>query len=287
MNLSLYHRERIQAVCDFIHGHLDQDMDLALLSEIAACSKYHFHRVFKAQMGVSTIQFVLLMRLKRASFRLAFEPEHNIIDIAYEARFDSPEAFSRAFSRLFGQSPSQFRSQPEWQSWHSKYEFDSLGNKDNMMDVRIVDFNEREVALVEHRGSPKLVFDTAAKFIAWRKATGLSPINTSETFGIPYSDPNDTPDDEFRFDICGSHKGVVPENNQGVRAGVIPAGRCAMVLHKGNQDLIGETIYYLYQDWLPQSGEALRDFPCFFKYLNFIHQVDECDLLTEVYLPLK
>ncbi|MFW1392056.1 AraC family transcriptional regulator, partial [Vibrio parahaemolyticus] len=33
-------------------------------------------------------------------------------------------------------------------------------------------------------------------------------------------------------------------------------------------------------------GEELREFPMFFLYLNFVHEVDECDLLTEVYLPL-
>ncbi|KYN83113.1 hypothetical protein ATY36_09555 [Vibrio cidicii] len=31
----------------------------------------------------------------------------------------------------------------------------------------------------------------------------------------------------------------------------------------------------------------LRDFPCFFHYLNFVHEVDEVDLLTEIYLPIK
>jgi AraC-like DNA-binding protein len=39
--------------------------------------------------------------LKRASFRLAFEDDKRVIDIALEAGFESPEAFSRAF-RLKG-----------------------------------------------------------------------------------------------------------------------------------------------------------------------------------------
>ncbi|MEF1304106.1 GyrI-like domain-containing protein, partial [Vibrio owensii] len=48
-----------------------------------------------------------------------------------------------------------------------------------------------------------------------------------------------------------------------------------------------DSIRYLYQTWLPESGEMLREYPCFFKYLNFVHEVDECDLLTEVYLPIQ
>ncbi len=155
------------------------------------------------------------------------------------------------------------------------------------MDVNIVDFAEQPIAYIEHRGNPQRVFETAARFIEWRKSTGLSPIKTSKTFGIPYGDPNQTREEEFRFDICGSHSGEVPDNPFSVKAGAIPAGRCAMVLHKGSHDTIGTTIYQLYQQWLPKSGEELREFPVFFSYLDFVHEVDECELLTEVYLPIK
>lgn len=50
---------------------------------------------------------------------------------------------------------------------------------------------------------------------------------------------------------------------------------------------MSDTVYYLYQTWLPDSGEELRDFPCFFHYLNFVHEVDECELVTDIYLPIK
>jgi AraC family transcriptional regulator len=43
----------------------------------------------------------------------------------------------------------------------------------------------------------------------------------------------------------------------------------------------------LYRDWLPESGEELRDFPLFFHYHNFVHEVAEHELLTDIYLPLK
>ncbi|WP_070964241.1 AraC family transcriptional regulator [Vibrio sonorensis] len=287
MNVMKRHERQIKKVCDFIDRNLDEEFSLEQLSQVAASSKFHFHRVFKSFMGISVMQYVLMARLKRASFRLAFESQFTITDIAFEARFESLEAFSRAFSRIFAQSPSQFRNQPEWRSWHSKYEYHPPTLGDSAMDIQIIDFTQREVALIEHKGSPKLIFETTAKFIDWRKATGLSPIKTSETFGIPHTDPNDTSDENYRFDICGSHNGEVPENTYGVKSSTIPSGRCALAIHKGSHDTIVDTVFYLYRKWLPESREELRDFPCFFRYLNFIHQVDECDLLTEVYLPIK
>lgn len=243
--------------------------------------------MFKAQVGISAIQYLQLARLKRASLRLAFEPQKSITEIAFEASFDSSEAFTRAFRREFALSPSEFRSQPEWQAWHSKFIFKppSVGEID--VNVDIIDFEAKQVGVVEHKGHPDKVFDSAAKLIAWRKETGLSPIISSETYGVPYSDPSDTLPEEFRFDICGTVTSEVPENRHGVKNGAIPAGRCALAVHKGSHDSISDTVYYLYQQWLPTSGEALRDYPCFFRYLNFSHQVDECDLVTYVYLPLK
>jgi len=79
----------------------------------------------------------------------------------------------------------------------------------------------------------------------------------------------------------------VPENPQGVVNGVIPEGRCAMVLHLGSHDCMGDTIYPLYREWLPQSGEKPGDFPLFFRYVNLMPEVAEHELVTEVYLPLK
>ena len=287
MTAATLQQKRIKAVCDFIDEHLDETLTLESLSEVAVCSKYHFHRIFKSFTGISIMQYVLLSRMKRASFRLAFEPQVSVTNIAFEASFESLEAFSRAFSRLFKQTPTQFRKQPEWKVWHKQFEFKSPTIGEHPMNVRIIDFAKRDIAFITHKGSPELVYESSAKFIAWRKSSGLSPIKSSETFGIPYSDPSDTPEEEFRFDIAGSHQGVVPENAYGVQSGTIQSGRCAVVIHKGSHHSIGDSIRYLYQTWLPESGETLREYPCFFKYLNFVHEVDECDLLTEVYLPIQ
>lgn len=155
------------------------------------------------------------------------------------------------------------------------------------MEVSIVDFEPTPVALLIHRGAPELVNDTARIFIEWRKATGLSPVKSSRTFGIAYDNPDTTEAENFRFGICGSVTTDVPANPYGVVDSAIPGGRCAVVRHFGVHDRIGEVAYYLYRDWLPQSGEELRDFPLYFHYLNLIPETPEHELLTDVYLPLK
>jgi len=60
------------------------------------------------------------------------------------------------------------------------------------VQVRIVEFTPRKVAIYTHQGAPEQLMNSVENFVAWRKETGLSPIATSDTFGIPYSDPNET-----------------------------------------------------------------------------------------------
>lgn len=279
--------ERITRVCDYIGQNLDGELTLDRLSEVAAFSKYHFHRVFTAYTGKTVTRFIQLSRLRRASYRLAFEKQLRITDIAFEAGFDSPEAFARAFKRTFDQSPSEFRAQPHWPEWHLRFDFHIEPFGESTMQVDVVEFETTKVALIEHLGPPENVLETAGKFIEWRKESGLSPVKTSKTFGIPYSDPKTTDPEKFRWDVCGSIEGDVPPNKYGVKNGVIPGGRCAVVRHFGSLDNVDTSIYYVYREWLPESGEEVRDFPCFFHYVNLIHEVDECDLVTDVYIPLK
>ncbi len=67
--------------------------------------------------------------------------------------------------------------------------------------------------------------------------------------------------------------GRLVENAFGVINGEIPGGRCAVVRHHGSLDTLANSVWFLYRDWLPASGETLRDFPVYFRYLNFVHEV--------------
>lgn len=278
---------RIRRVCDYIYQHLDDELSLEQLSQVAHFSKYHFHRQFSEYVGISVARFIQLMRLKRASYRLAFDKDDKITDIALDAKFENPESFSRAFKNTFGKTPTQFRTRPEWPHWHSKYEFTHPTEEENTpMNISIIDFKATKVALLQHRAAPTRVYESVDKFIEWRKQSKLSPVDSSQTYGIIYDNPEIVTGDDFRFDICGTVKHDVPDNPQGVITGLIAGGRCAVLRHHGAHRNIGNKIRYLYRDWLPDSGEELRDAPCFFHYLNLITEVEEHELKTDIYLPL-
>lgn len=283
---ALAYAERFNRIFDHIDRHLDDVLTVDELSRLANFSRFHFQRQFSEYVGLSVTRYIQLLRLRRASYQLVFRAERLIIDIALEAGFENPESFSRAFKRCFGQTPSQFREHPAWQPWNERMQLPER-ERSKPMDVKIIDFDETMIAVLEYQGAPERVFEPVKTFIDWRKQSGLSPNVSSRTFGIVYSDPKTTPPEEFRFDICGEVKAPVPENPQGVINGKIPTGRCAVVRHHGPTSQVGESAYYLYRDWLPESGEELRDFPLFFHYIKRVPDVAEHEQVTDVYLPLK
>jgi AraC family transcriptional regulator len=280
------YQQQLDRVIDFIGKHLDEKLSLNELSHIACFSKYHFHRLFTAYTGLSLQQYIRWLRLKRAAHQLIVDPDKSIIEIAINAGFESHEAFTRAFKQACGSSPNEFRSQMSWSAWEQPpYCLPKQG--DIKMNVRIEEKAARRLAVLEHRGDPKKVGDSVRRLIDWAKA---QPINlkpkAGEAFGYAYDDPKITAAEAFRFDL-----GItVPEHVQlstPVIEKHLPAGRYAVVVHKGSRDNISDTVYSLYRDWLPTSGEELGNLPCIFSYINFDYEVAETELITECWLLLK
>jgi AraC family transcriptional regulator len=289
--LQHYHA-RMQRVLDHIDRHLDGNPDLEALSGVASCSKYHFHRQFSAIFGLSVHRYVQLARMRRASYQLAYRDAASVTDIAMDAGYEAPDAFSRAFRQRFGQSPSAFRKSPDWEPWLAAFgPLDDarrkLMQKTYTADgVTIRDVAPTPVAIMEHRGDPATIGATIQRFIAWRKATGLNP-KVSATFNVFHSDPRTTPPAEYRMDLCAGTDRPIEPNRERVAAGMIPGGRCAVLRVVGNTDNLEPAALYLYCDWLPASGEEPRDFPLYCQRLTFFPEVPEHEAVAELFLPLK
>ena len=286
MPTNFAYTKRFNAVLAYIDANLEGDLSVKTLSHVANFSAFHFHRQFTAFVGVTVSRYVQLMRLRRAAHRLASLADHSVLDAALGAGFESPEAFCRAFRRAFGMTPSAFSKEPNWQFWSTVFAIPHF-SRTIIMQVRIVEFPEVRVATLEHCGPAGLVNESVCKFIEWRMQSGQSPVASSRTFGIPYGNPDTTPPQEFRFAICGEIHEAVASNEFGVHEIVIPGGRCVVVRHAGSPDHIGETIYPIYRDWLPASGEELRDQPLFFHYLSAYPETPQDQWQTDVYVPLQ
>ena len=153
-------------------------------------------------------------------------------------------------------------------------------------DVTIRDVAPTPVAIVEHRGDPATLGATIQRFIAWRKAAGLSP-KTSPTFNVWRSERRPASPADYSVDLCVGTGRPIEANGEQIKAGEIPGGRCAVLRVVGNTDNLEPAALYLYRDWFPASGEEARDFPIYCQRLGFFLEVPEHEAIAELFLPLR
>lgn len=92
-----------------LEKQLGQPLTLEQVAAHAGLSAHHFSRLFTARMGRSVMAYVRGRRLVRGASRLCVESDLKLVDLAFDCGFDSQEAFTRAFKRLFGVPPGRFR----------------------------------------------------------------------------------------------------------------------------------------------------------------------------------
>lgn len=79
------------------------------LSKEIGMSKFHFHRMFKKESGVTLNEYINTIRLEHTVHMIKMYPHHSITDIAFEVGYSSPAVFSRAFKQKYHTSPSDFK----------------------------------------------------------------------------------------------------------------------------------------------------------------------------------
>lgn len=98
----------IAHVVDYIEAHIDHNLALGELANIAAISTYHFARRFKETVGVSPHTYVLTRRVRHAQAQLE-ATRRSIADIAATSGFSSQAHLTSTCHRLLGVTPLVFR----------------------------------------------------------------------------------------------------------------------------------------------------------------------------------
>lgn len=99
-------------IINHIEDNLSSRLNLDLLSEKAGLSKYHFCRIFKNNIGLSPMQFIMSMRIVKAKALLKRE-DANISKIASSLGFNDLSSFTVQFKKVTGITPIKFRKSQE------------------------------------------------------------------------------------------------------------------------------------------------------------------------------
>jgi AraC family transcriptional regulator len=107
-----------------------------------------------------------------------------------------------------------------------------------------------------------------------------------EHVGIYYDDPKVTEESKLRTDVClVLPKKAEPKGEIGVKT--IEGGKYAMFLYTGSYEHLGAVYDTIYSKWLPESGEKLRNYHCFEKYVSNPDNTAPEKSKTEIYVPIE
>ncbi len=101
-------QDRLRQFVDVLIGSIDDPAAGAELASRVFLSRFHFDRLVSAALGESPGAFRRRLLLERAAYQLGTGA--SVTEAAFGADYGSPEAFTRAFRRAFGTTPSEFRA---------------------------------------------------------------------------------------------------------------------------------------------------------------------------------
>ena len=274
------YEKRLIRVLDHIHANPAGDLSLDALADVAAMSRFHWHRVFRAMTGETAAQTVRRMRMHRAAVAVISGADQ-VAAIAADVGYPSAASFTRAFTDVYGMTPLSFRKRGDLRPF-----LPPLRNGETLMHpVTIRSDPARRLAAMPHSGPYHEINRTFEKLGATLGARGLYP-QTGPMVGVYYNDPAATPPADLK-----SHAGVEAGPDMPIEAPLeevgLPAGRLAVLTFTGPYAGLPAAYDQLYAIWLPASGEDPADRAAFEIYRNSPMDTPQEALITEICLPLR
>ncbi|ADY56427.1 transcriptional regulator, AraC family [Syntrophobotulus glycolicus DSM 8271] len=103
------HSQEIQTAINYIEMNLCEKLSLDKIANITGFSKFYFHRTFQSEIGMPIYDYIRKRRLANAA-SLLLTTNISILDIAVNFRFESQEAFTRAFKSVYQLPPGKYRT---------------------------------------------------------------------------------------------------------------------------------------------------------------------------------
>lgn len=274
------YEQRLRRVSAYIYDHLDEELDLDRLSDIACLSPHHWHRVYRAVHGETLATTVKRLRLHRAAGDLV-QTSLSVEEIAKRTGYPNLQSFTRIFKSVFGIPPARYRREGS----HTVFQSANGKGFGEMYNVTMKTIAPRELAGVSHTGS-YMDIGRAFEMLGGTLQARQLYRQDMKMVGIYLDDPDLVAEDKLRSFACVTEGQHVPADEPLMRKH-LEGGEYAVLRHKGPYADMHKAYQWLYGEWLPSSGREVRDTVRFEEYINNPRDAAPKELLTDIYLPVK
>jgi len=284
---SSYYQQKVNDVLSYIDTHLADDLNVKLLSEQFGISFFHFHRILKAYLNEPLGSYINRLRLETAVKLIRYSNE-SLSDIALQIGYNDCSAFSKAFSKEFGLSPQEFKSNKTMVlNTHVDYKINDSGKLITDIKPKIIQLADKSVIYTRFKGEYggerfNRAWDDFLGFAIQNKLFGWKP----DIFSIYYDFPSDVGIENCTTDFCiTTIKPIAPSGHINCR--IVTGGKYAVFRYKGPYERLWELYETIFGVWVIHSNIRLRDFPIIEKYLNYTFKGNPNNFLTEIYIPIE
>lgn len=251
----------IQSAIDFIEDNLFEDIVPATVAARIGFSEYHFHRIFHGMLNESVAAYIRKRRIFETA-KLLRTTDKSIYALASLARFESYEAFGRAFKKIYRTTPSEFRRLKR-QGWDFQK---ARATKRMLQHLQTgMTLNPRfEVREAEH------VVGLAGSYaddrpheieLLWRslikRTQEIAHLKPGLALGVYLADhPNIVrgPNDTYVY-LAGLPVFQIETMPKGMISCTIPKGQYAVFTHSGSMETVMDSINYIWGTWIPKNLE--------------------------------
>jgi AraC family transcriptional regulator len=282
--------ESLQKAIDYMEDHLLDDIAIDDIAGQANASPFHFQRTFTALTDISVGEYLRRRRLTLAAQELC-RTDGKIIDFAYKYGYDTPEAFSKAFRRQHGVSPSEARRYIGKLKSYNRLTIQVSLKGAEPMQYKMVEREgfqvvgiKREFSLCNDEnliGIPKMWQEENQKGTDDR----LFKLNNGEIEGVlgVCVDKSDAESKKMDYWIATEHDGEIPD---GLSKLDIPASKWAVFeVHGPMPDAMPKVWKQIFSEWFPTSGYEYTGTPELEVYSD--EDPSSPDLYSEIWIPVK
>lgn len=277
---------------EYIERNLDASLNIDDISKVACSSRYHFQRVFYALTGFTVTQYIKNRRLTLAAEELVVT-DKRVIDIALKYGYESPEAFTKAFKRLHGISPSALKKLNGRIKAFPKISFQISIKGECEIIYRIVKKEDFKVFGAEFVTT--MVNDAAYEEIP-KFINKIFENGTHDRINERLGNPKGTLLNGFHygFEEDGTRKYIMGAELLDVdisdKFTILEVPELTWAVFEGNgampNNLIIQDIWRrIYSEWFPSSGFEQVEGPCIEK--NFWNDEKQSGYRCEVWIPVK
>ena len=250
----------IQRAIDYTEAHLTDEIDFEAAAREAASSAFHFQRMFSMLCGFTLGDYIRMRRLSLAADEL--RKSGRVIDVALKYGYDTPESFSRAFTRFHGVTPTEVRHGGSSKSF-SRLSVKLILDGGNFMDYRI-EKKEAFKVVCRKKQVNKPQGDTATADISafWGEVSASGVMEKicrygrfdsfNGVLGICFS--GEMANNGFPYGIGAEYNGM-PLTDEGLDIVEIPSYTYAVFKCKGQMpDAFKDTYKKICTEFFPQSS---------------------------------